>query len=396
MTEDTMGATDHRSNCTCGSCEGIFTGKRINSKRRRLVSSIPAVFAAGMGVSLQNSANAQSRSASESKSTSKDQSDPIGVRRIDVHSHYLPERYRQEAIAAGHQKPDGMPGLPKWSIETALTAMDKFGISTSILSVSSPGVHFGQDLAAIKLARAVNEVGAHAVQTHPQRFGLFASLPLPNVDAALKEIEYALDVLKADGIVMESNHHGVYPGDPRLDPVMEELNRRKAVLFLHPTSPDCPCCQETSLGYPRPMMEFMFETSRAVTNMILKGTLEKYPDIRLIIPHAGAMIPILVDRITGLSPALGLDAPLNTERVFSLLKRLHYDLAGFPIPRQLGALLQIADEKHIMYGSDWPFTPDPVVAILSKKIDETDLLTDEQRIQILGRNALKLFPRLDS
>ncbi len=385
---------NHRLNCTCGNCEGLFTSNRIDSQRRRLISSVPAVFAAGIG--LHQSARAQTQSEPNSQNYPATESGPNHLRRIDVHSHYLPERYRQEAIAAGHQRPDGMPGLPEWSIDGALTAMDKFGISTSILSVSSPGVHFGDDAAAIKLARAVNEVGAQAVQTHPQRFGLFASLPLPNVNAALKEIAYSLDVLKADGIVMESNHHGIYPGDPQLDPIMEELNRRKAVLFLHPTSPDCPCCQETSLGYPRPMMEFMFETSRAVTNMILKGTLEKYRDIRLIIPHAGAMIPILVDRITGLSPALGLDGPLNTDKVFSLLKGLYYDLAGFPIPRQLGALLQIADERNIMYGSDWPFTPDPVVEMLSKKIDETELLTDEQRVQILGRNALQLFPRLNS
>lgn len=360
----------------------------LSLSRRTLLSGMAGIAVSGLvGTSLPTAAIAADQTAA-----APTLSQPL--RRIDVHAHYLTDRYRQEATAAGHAKPDGMPGLPAWSVEKALDAMDRFHIDSALLSVSSPGVHFGNDQAARSLARAVNEEGAQAMHDHPKRFGLFASLPLPDIDGALRELEYALDTLKADGIVIESNQHGIYPGDERLDPIFAELDRRGAVLFIHPTSPNCSCCESQSLGYPRPMIEFMFDSSRALTNLILKGTLTKYPHIRLIVPHGGAMMPILIDRIVGLSPALGLPEPLDADQVFAQLRRLYYDLAGFPVPRQLGALLQIADPKRILYGSDWPFTPDPLVVALSKKIEETTLLDDVVRAQVMRGNATALFPRL--
>jgi predicted TIM-barrel fold metal-dependent hydrolase len=318
----------------------------------------------------------------------------ITMRRIDVHAHYLPGRYRKEALEAGHAHPDGMPALPEWSVPKALDVMDRCGIATAMLSISSPGVHFGDDAKARSLCRAVNEEGANAVNAYPERFGLFASLPLPNVDASLRELEYAMDVLKADGIVIESNQHGIYPGEERLDPIFAELNRRKAVLFIHPTSPNCPCCQSLSMGYPAPMIEFLFETSRAITNMIIKGTFDRFPDIRFIIPHAGATIPSLLERIIGFSSVLSLSKPLDAEHVYSLVRKLHFDLAGFPIPHQLDLLLQISDPQKILYGSDWPFTPESTVLKRSKSIDCTSLLSPELRQRILRDNALTLFPRL--
>jgi 6-methylsalicylate decarboxylase len=315
------------------------------------------------------------------------------LRRIDVHAHYLTDRYRQAAEAAGHARPDGMPGLPRWSVQAALGMMDRFHIEAAILSVSSPGVHFGDNAAARALARSVNEEGARAVSDHPRRFGLFASLPLPDVDGALEELAYALDVLKADGVVLETNYHGVYLGDDRLHPILAELDRRGATIFIHPTSPDCPCCQDMSLGYPRPMIEFLFETTRAVTNLILRGALDRFANLRIIVPHAGATLPVVADRITGLSPALGLSRPLDTEHFFATLRGLYYDLAGFPVPRQLGALLQIADPKHLFYGSDYPFTPLPVIEKLSENLTAITLFDNSTLGDVLRENALNLFPR---
>lgn len=314
--------------------------------------------------------------------------------RIDVHAHYLPAGYRRAAAAAGHEHPDGMPGLPNWDTGSTLAMMDGLNIRTAMLSISSPGVHFGDDAAARKLAREVNEEGARAVADHPGRFGLFASLPLPDIDGSLAELAYAFDTLHADGVVVETNHHGIYMGDKRLDPVMAELNRRGAVMFMHPTSPTCPCCQALSLGYPRPMIEFMFETTRAVTNLLLTGTLDRLPNIRLIVPHAGATIPVLADRIVGLSPALGLPEPLDPDHFYATLRRLYYDLAGYPLPRLAPALMQIADPGHVMYGSDWPFTPLPIVTKLSGELDRTPVFDEQTRRRILVENALDLFPRL--
>lgn len=314
--------------------------------------------------------------------------------RIDVHAHYLPAGYRRAAEAAGHEHPDGMPGLPHWDTGAALGMMDGLNIRTAMLSISSPGVHFGDDGAARKLAREVNEEGARAVSNHPGRFGLFASLPLPDIDGALAETAYALDTLKADGVAVETNHHGMYMGDKRLDPLFAELNRRRAVVFMHPTSPTCPCCQTLSLGYPRPMIEFMFETTRAVTNLLLTGTLDRFPGIRLIVPHAGAAVPVLADRIVGLSPAIGLASPVDPDRFYATLQRLYYDLAGYPLPRLAPALLQIADPGRIFYGSDWPFTPLPIVTRLAGEMDRTALFDDATRRRMLHDNALALFPRL--
>ena len=314
--------------------------------------------------------------------------------RIDVHAHFLPAFYRTAAAAAGHERPDGMPGLPDWDAAAAIAMMDRLSIRTAMLSISSPGVHFGDDGAARDLARAVNEEGARAARAHPGRFGLFAAVPLPDIDGALAEAAHALDVLNADGIGVETNHHGLYMGDRRLDPLFAELNRRKAVVFMHPTSPTCPCCQTFSLGYPRPMLEFMFETTRAVTNLILSGTLARYPDIRLIVPHGGATLPVLADRIVGLMPALHLENAGPSEDFYKALRALYFDLAGMPLPRQLPALLTLADPDRIFYGSDWPFTPLPIVAKLAEALEATALLTESQRKRILHDNALALFPRL--
>ncbi len=314
--------------------------------------------------------------------------------RIDVHAHYLPAGYRQAAAAAGHEHPDGMPGLPRWDVGAALAMMDGLNIRTAMLSISSPGVHFGDDAAAAKLAREVNEEGARAAADHPGRFGLFAALSLPDIDGALAETVYALDTLHADGVAVETNHHGMYMGDPRLDPLFAELNRRRAVVFMHPTSPTCPCCQTLSLGYPRPMIEFMFETTRAVTNLLLTGTLDRFPDIRLIVPHAGSAVPVLADRIVGLSPAVSLPNPVDPDRFFATLRRLYYDLAGFPLPRLAPALLQVADPARVFYCSDWPFTPLPIVTRLAHEIGATALFDDAVRRRILLDNAVTLFPRL--
>ncbi len=302
--------------------------------------------------------------------------------RIDVHAHYLPTSYRQAAAAAGYDPPDGIPGLPRWDTGAALGMMDQLNIRTAMLSISSPGVHFGDDGAARKLAREVNEEGAKAASDYPGRFGLFASLPLPDIDGALAEATYAFDTLKADGVAVETNHHGVYMGDPRLDPLFAELNRRRAVVFMHPTSPTCPCCQTLSLGYPRPLIEFTFETTRAVTNLLLTGTLDRFPDIRLIVPHAGAAVPVLADRVVGLTPAF-LPKPVEPDHFFATLQRLYYDLAGYPLPRLAPALLQIADPGRIFYGSDWPFTPLPIVTRLAGEMERTALLDDATRRRVL-------------
>ncbi|MDB4900873.1 MAG: amidohydrolase 2 [Mucilaginibacter sp.] len=312
---------------------------------------------------------------------------------IDVHAHYITDHYREAAIAAGHSKPDGMPAIPEWDVDNTLAVMDSIGIQTAMLSISSPGIHFGDDNAAKALARAINEEGAKIVSDHPGRFGLFASLPLPDMQNSLKELEYVMDELKVDGIVLETNFHGVYLGDNRLEELFCELNKRSAIVFIHPTSPSCTCCQSLALGYPRPMLEFMFETTRSVTNLILSGVTQSYSNVRIIVPHAGAALPVLIDRIAGLTPILGLSTSFSEAELFQEFKKLYFDLAGTPLPRLLPVLLTMANTDHILYGSDYPFSTEALVRSLMTKLENSNL--DKKQLKAFMRdNALKLFPRL--
>ena len=307
--------------------------------------------------------------------------------RIDTHAHYLPPGYRAALAAAGIDRPDGMPGVPTWDVDTQLALMDSLGIDASILSVSSPGVHLGDDEAAGSLARLVNDVGAATAGAHPGRFGLFASLPLPDIAGSLQEIGRAFDDLGADGVVMLTNSRGLYQGDEALEPVYAELDRREARVFIHPTSPAC--CEQTALGRPRPMLEFLFDSTRAVANLVLNGVIARYPAIEWIIPHGGAALPVVVDRMAGFSavaPA-GPDSPRID--VLGAVQRMHYDLAGFPLPHQLPALLGLVGTDRLLYGSDWPFTPAAAVTVLAAALDGTELVDAD----ILRANALRLFPR---
>lgn len=313
--------------------------------------------------------------------------------RIDVHQHYLPDFYREAAQAAGHAQPDGMPGLPHWSEDAALQLMDSLGIGAALLSVSSPGVHFGDDAEARTLAQRVNDVGAELVRARPGRFGLLASLPLPDIDGAAAEAVRALDDLNADGVVLESNAHGQYLGDHSLDPLLAELDARSAVVLIHPTSP--PCWQQTALGRPRPMIEFLFDTTRTVVDLVLSGSLERHPRVRWIIPHAGAILPLVVDRVRALAGGFGQreDSPPPPDMT-AALSRLYYDLPGFAVPHPLRALLAVARENHLLYGSDWPFTPTPLVQELAAALDATTLLQQAARAGMYRNTALQLFPRL--
>ena len=312
--------------------------------------------------------------------------------RIDVHAHHLPEAYREAATAAGHAQPDGFPQLPSWTAVQHLEVMDRLGIATSLLSVSSPGVHFGDDGAARALARAVNEEGHRTVADHPGRFGLFASLPVPDVDGAIEEIRHCYDHLDVDGVVLLTNVGGTYLGDPLLEPVFDELDRRHARVFLHPTSPAC--WEQTSFGRPRPMLEFLFDTTRAVVNLVLNGTVARHPNIEVIVPHAGAALPVIADRVAAFSLVLG-DVGEGVD-VLRDLGRLHHDLAGFPLPRQLDAVLALTTFEHLHYGSDYPFTPDFVVEATAAALDGVEHVDAPAGplLDQLAANTRRLLPRL--
>uniref|UniRef100_A0AAU2VHW2 6-methylsalicylate decarboxylase n=1 Tax=Streptomyces sp. NBC_00008 TaxID=2903610 RepID=A0AAU2VHW2_9ACTN len=312
---------------------------------------------------------------------------PTGL--IDVHAHFVTDSYVAAARSAGIEHPDGMPGWPTWSVEQHLDLMDRSGIEKSHISISSPGVHFGDDVAARALAREVNAFAAGVRQEHPRRFGHFASLPLPDVEGSLAEAAHALDVLGADGVAVETNHHGVYLGDPRFEPLWEDLDRRGALVFVHPTSP--PHADDVSLGRPRPMLEFLFDTARTASDLLLRGVFTRFPGIRWVLTHGGGALPLLADRIDMFS-AVFRDGAKDAPGALEELGRVWYDMAGTPFPRQIPALDAAFGTERLLYGSDYCWTPaeGALAQVASVDAAAQPSATDTWR-DLTTRNAHRLF-----
>lgn len=321
--------------------------------------------------------------------------------KIDVHSHYVPEQYRQDCIQHGHSRPDGTLGVPKWSEESHLQMMDALNVSKAYLSVTSPGTHLvqGDDKLARRITRECNEAAAGFKKRCPDRIGFFASTTLPDVAGTLEEIEFALDKngLNADGVVVETNHHGTYLGDSAFDKVMQELDRRKAVVFIHPTTPCLPTGQKalTLPAYPAPLLEFFFETARAVANLFLSGTVTTYPNVTYILSHCGGALPPMIRRICRASPILGLGDELTPEKFKTILNRqFYFDTSGWPLPEQIHGLLQYITPERIMYGTDYPWTPIEFVTENSNDYDEhvpKVFPRQEDQAAICYGNAQRLF-----
>jgi predicted TIM-barrel fold metal-dependent hydrolase len=312
--------------------------------------------------------------------------------RIDVHHHILPDEYVKALAALGIAHGGDIP-FPKWSVDSTLALLDRQGIGTAVTSIAAPGVHFGDNAAARNLARRCNEVSARLVGDHPARFGGFATLPLPDVDGAIEELAYALDTLELDGIVLLASIGERYLGDPAFDPVFTELNRRKTVVFIHPAIPVTSLALKLSM--PAAMVEFVFDTTRAVTNLIYTGTLERCPDIRFILSHAGGTIPFVAWRLAQgrLIPPLHEKAP---QGAIEYLKRLYYDTAMSATPYALSSLRELVDPSHILFGSDWPFLPEPQIGESVEGLSQYSGFDSAARALIERGNALALFPRLRS
>lgn len=273
---------------------------------------------------------------------------------IDIHAHFVTDSYVAAARAAGIEHPDGMPAWATWSLAQQFELMDRGGIARSYLSISSPGVHFGDDAAARDLAREVNEYGAALRRDYPGRFGHFASLPLPDVQGAIEAAAYALDELGADGVAVETNAHGVYLGDPSLDPVWAELDRRGALVFVHPTTPVAG--ERAALGRPRPMLEFLFDTARAGSDLVFGGVLLRFSNIRWVLTHTAGVLPLLVDRMDTFRPLL-MPQYADDPTVREQLATVWFDMAGTPFPRAVPAFDAAFGTDRLVYGSDYCWTP---------------------------------------
>jgi len=304
------------------------------------------------------------------------------AQRIDTHQHIVPPGYAGWLAARG-QDAGGM-ATPEWSIEQALAHMEMLGIASAVLSLSTPGVHLGDDGEARERAREVNEFAAAVVRQAPGRFGFFATLPLPDVEGAVAEARHALDHLGADGVVLLASVRRTYLGDPLWDPLFEELARRGAVVFVHPSA----SATEPVPGMPAYAADFLLDTTRAAISMCRHGILDRFPTLRVLLAHAGGFVPFAAERMAQACSPDGRQAD-GLRR----LRQFHYDIAVSSSPYAMPSLLAFADPARITYGSDWPYASSRNGRHFARLLDDFPL-TAPQRSAIERDNALALFPRL--
>ncbi len=269
--------------------------------------------------------------------------------RIDVHHHFSSPGF----IAAISARKTNQRPLELWTPEKSIEDMDKNGVATSMISTSEPSVWFGDNEAARKLARECNEFGARLMADHPGRFGMFSTLPLPDVDGALREIDYCQDKVKADGVCLMTSYQGKYPGDPVFEPVMSELNRRKAVVLFHPVKAEC--CKDLQPEMGAGLIELGTETTRAIASVLFDGTTARYPDIRFIFSHGGGTMPYLMTRFTSLAARPDMAKRLPNGLLYEVQK-LYYDTANFYGPYSWPTMLKLVPTPHILFGTDFPFS----------------------------------------
>jgi predicted TIM-barrel fold metal-dependent hydrolase len=307
--------------------------------------------------------------------------------RVDTHHHLFSPAYLNE-LAKVNQAP---PIVRNWSVAKTMDDMAKAGVATAILSVTTPHVSFADADNARRIARESNEWVARLSKDNPGRFGSFAMLPMQDTDSALREMEYALDVLKADGIGLLTSYGDKWLGHPSFAPVMDELNRRKAVLYTHPTAANC-CRNILTPEIPPTVVEYGTDTTRTITDIVFSGTAARCPDLRFIFSHAGGTLPFLTERLIQapvLDPKL---APRVPKGVLHELKRFHYDTAWSAHPGALASLTKLVDVRQILFGSDYPYRTGAgtVKGLIDYGFSAEDL-------QAIWRdNAVRLMPRLNA
>jgi predicted TIM-barrel fold metal-dependent hydrolase len=309
-------------------------------------------------------------------------------RRIDVHFHHIPPFYSEAVYEAGRGPAIGR--YPEWTPQLALELMDRFGIEVALTSLAQPGVGFGSAASAQALARRCNDYAAELVARWPKRFGAFATVPMWSTDGAIDEIAYCLDDLAFDGVSLFASYEERFLGNPWFDPLLEALNARGAVVFVHPGLH--PSSKGLALLWPGFMMEYLFDTTRAVVNLIFSGAITRFPRVQFILPHAGGLAPYFAWRLS-VSPMIDKRLPqLSRDQVFAGLKHFWYDNALSPGEQTFGALDHVAQPERVVFGTDYPFA-NPSVIAEAMKTYESGFLADARRAAIDRTNALALFPK---
>ena len=307
---------------------------------------------------------------------------------IDTHQHILPDFFWQ--ATENSNAPIGGLAPLRWSKETAISFMDDAGINGAIVSLSTPGVHTGDASKARALARRCNEFSAELVRSRPDRFGGFACLPLPVVDGSLEELSYALDILRLDGFVLFTNSNSVYLGDATLEPIFEELERRKTVVYVHPNpSPDAVA---HSLGLPDNLLDFPTDTNRAVAQMHYTNRFARTPNVKYIFSHAGGSIPYLAARFAIIEEMGFIPGGEQRGTAADMFRRIYWDTALAASDPVLRMLRDVAGMNQVLYGTDFPYLRRDLAVSTKQRIVQSSELNDTEKQGILAGNALRLFP----
>ncbi|MFC4772840.1 amidohydrolase family protein [Enterococcus hermanniensis] len=311
------------------------------------------------------------------------------INKIDFHTHFIPKNYADylEKYYAG--KADGVL-TPEWSPTEHLQLMQDTGITHSVISLSSPHPSLGSASETKELIQAINLEAEHLSQTYPDKFSFCASLPLPSIENSLETIQRFS--ASAFGFAFPTNCQGIYLGDAKLDEIMADLNTRKAKIMIHPTEPHQQNIHAAET-IKTPLMEFFFDTTRAIVNLAANQIFSRYPNITWIIPHAGALLPVIAQRITEGNKFLADPDAMVPDNLLEVLqqKNLYFDLAGMVLPYQLPTLLQIISPEQLLYGADFPYTPAKTIQSMAQKIEDTPLFSAEEKQLLFYKNAQTLL-----
>jgi len=305
-------------------------------------------------------------------------------RRIDLHHHFAPPAWLANVKdRAGLNRRNA-----QWVPERSIEDMDKGGVASAVVSITNPGLWFGDMAETRQLARDCNDYGARLVSDHRSRFGLFAAMPLPDVDATLREIEYAYDTLKVDGVGLLTSYGDKWLGNPDFRPVMEELNRRKSIVFVHPTAANCCKGLDYAPGLGDGGIEYGTDTTRAILGITFSGDARRYPDIRYIWSHAGGSIPFLAGRVESYARRAKDALP---DGLAAELGKFYYDTAGAYNRGALISLMEMVKTTQIVFGTDVPSSESSTLVI--EGLAKTGLFSENDMRAINRENALRLFPR---
>ena len=285
----------------------------------------------------------------------------------DIHCHMIPDSYLEAVKAHGMEMDEGFP-IPEWNVTAHLQFMDNAGIRTSVLTMPAPQPYFGDSAESAAICRKFNQEAAALKALYPGRFLFCAALPLPDVERALEEARYALEVLGADGVKLATNSYGQYLGDEALEPLMVYLNSRKAVVITHPHKPSA-VNDKLIAAVPLASYEYLAETTRAILNMVAHDVLVRYPDLKVVVPHCGSFLPNALPRFKGLLPVMIKQGYMKPVDVDANISHLYFDLAGAATDEALESLLTITEPSNILYGSDYPYVAAPALIGAKKALE---------------------------